>query len=63
MTAPLLIAGGLLAAQLVWLILRVARPCNHQSLTGVANYYDSDLGCFVHLRVCDDCGEYIITGG
>lgn len=49
----------------VWLVLlwwiRGQFGCAHEHLKGVANYYDHDLHCFIHLKECEDCGVALIT--
>lgn len=49
----------LLAALLVW--LWVYTGCQHERMTGIANYFDDDLQCYVHLKQCDGCGTQVIT--
>ena len=46
---------------LAWVVFRVTEGCQHANVRGVANYYDHDLHCFVHLKQCEDCNEAIIT--
>lgn len=47
-------------ALLVW-VVSLPKACAHPNLRGVANYFDTDLRCFVHLKQCDDCNETFIT--
>ena len=47
-------------AILAWVVLTQG-GCAHENLRGVANYYDRDHKCFVHLKQCEDCDEAIIT--
>ena len=49
----------LLAVLIFWLIDQGA--CRHPRMTGLANYFDDDLQCHVHLKECDDCGAQVIT--
>jgi hypothetical protein len=55
-----LILAAIWLLLLVW-ILGLPEGCRHERLTGVANYYDHDLHCFIHLKQCEDCNEAIIT--
>ena len=48
-------------ALLFWALGLLSDDCPHANLKGVANYYDHDLHCFVHLKGCEDCGESFIT--
>ena len=49
----------LLAALILWIIDQTG--CRHENLTGLANYFDDDLQCYVHLKQCDGCGTQVIT--
>ena len=59
MTTIALLAIAWLAL-IVW-VVQLPKACAHANLRGVANYYDRDRKCFVHLKQCEDCDEPIIT--
>ena len=46
---------------LVWVIAVWSPGCGHENVRGVANYYDRDLHCFIHLKECEDCHMIVIT--
>lgn len=56
---PILLVFLLAVTFLGWAIFNAG--CKHENVKGIANYYDHDLKCFVHLKGCEDCGESIIT--
>jgi hypothetical protein len=56
---PILIVLLLAVALLGWAISNAG--CKHARHHGVANYYDDDHACYVHLKECDDCGLSFIT--
>ncbi len=49
------------AALLVWVVGLLSDSCQHDRVTGVANYFDDDYQAYVHLKQCDDCAETFIT--
>jgi hypothetical protein len=59
MTTIALLAIAWLAL-IVW-VTQLPKACAHPNLRGVANYFDDDLRCFVHLKQCDDCDATVIT--
>lgn len=56
---PIVLVFLLAVTFLGWAIF--CSGCKHENLKGIANYYDRDLQCFVHLKGCEDCGESVIT--
>lgn len=59
MIAAAFLTSLLLVALLVWAIDQAG--CRHESVRGVANYFDEDIQAYVHLKQCDGCGESFIT--
>ena len=59
MTGAAALVALLLVAMLAWAIDQAR--CRHESVRGLANYFDDDLQAFVHLKQCDRCGDTFIT--
>jgi hypothetical protein len=53
------IVALLLLVMLAWAVDQAG--CSHESVRGLANYFDEDRQVYVHLKQCDGCGDQFIT--